>query len=495
MNDEHPIDPLGRAAGEAVRERAGQLAPRPAPLPGGTPGRRSAGVRLVGLTVAAAAAFVLLAGGMLLVFGPTPPPMAGGPELVIDDTTPRVPTEPDDLPAEPDEAPAEPQPGSCEQLVETREMDHGGWALRLEDGAVTGPVVDDRGVLYLGSNAGARCFLAADAESGEILWTHHGAIAVGTVPIVTEEVVLAVLNRTLYAFDRASGEALWHEGVGNMGGEVEVTGDVAMFLKTTGETASVQAVDLTTGASRWEVDGIAKPWPTSVIVDAAGERLVIDSDPAKVIAVTDGRVLHEAVDRPASTWVIGLHDRWMLTLRPQNNLGAVDVTTGERWERNIPGSRNTSHHLTDDGVVVFGVDDANLYAMSLDTAEYLWTVPLPDIPSPGRLTAPDASPLPAADGAVYLSTRAGITAIDLDRRQVRWELERASATTPLHVAGDGRLYSVIGDELLEIDPTDGTPTPLGTVTDANRELASTSTTVHVRTGREGIETFRRPARP
>jgi outer membrane protein assembly factor BamB len=489
--NEHPIDPLGRAAGEAVRERVAQLALRPAPMPGDDPGQRSAGSRLVGSVVAGATALVMVVGGMLLVLGPAPPQVTSEPEVVIDDTTSRDPSELGDVPAD-----RQPSPGSCDQHVVIHETEHGGWALRLRDGAVTAPVVDDEwGILYLGSNAGARCFLAADAETGEILWTHHGAIAVHTVPIVTEGVVLAVLNRTLYAFDRSSGEPRWSQGVGNMGGELAVAGDVAIFLTTSGPTASVQAVDLVTGALRWEVDRIAKPWPSSIFVDAAGERVVIDSDPAKVIAVADGTVLHDAVDRPASSWVIGLHDRWMLTLRPQNNLGAVDVTTGERWERNIPGSRNTSHHLTDDGVVVFGADDATVYAMSVATAEYRWSVPLPAIPSPGPFAGPGSGPLAAADGAVYLSTRAGITAIDLDRRQVRWELVRADPRTPVHVADDGRLYSVMGDELLDIDPTDGTHTPLGTVADANRELASTSTTVHVRAGRDGIETFPRPDRP
>jgi outer membrane protein assembly factor BamB len=130
------------------------------------------------------------------------------------------------------------------------------WSIRTDQDAEAAPTAVN-GTVYIGANGGN--LSALDIETGAVRWTRSFR---PEDRVYTEVSAPTVVNGTVYvrtgtdsmvAVDAATGEIKWRVGTGDIEPAAgTVTDNTVYFRANDGDGGTVQAVDTTTGAKRWE---------------------------------------------------------------------------------------------------------------------------------------------------------------------------------------------------------------------------------------------------
>lgn len=139
--------------------------------------------------------------------------------------------------------------GSEAGVVTARAIEDGGeiWSRSVEAGLQAAPVVD-AGTVYVQANDG-RLF-ALEASTGETVWTTRLGDRGATPPALTDDWLVGLVENTLVATDRASGERAWEVDIGyTLINGVSVAGERAYV-----GGSQLTAVDIASGEVAWEQD-------------------------------------------------------------------------------------------------------------------------------------------------------------------------------------------------------------------------------------------------
>lgn len=215
----------------------------------------------------------------------------------------------------------------------------------------------------------------------------------------------------LLALDAQSGREVWH--VAGIGG-VSAVADSVLIVRDGGTDESnddLIALDAKTGAERWRH---AKS-------QDAGWTPVIDKGVVYIPALP-------------------------------NAMQALDIQTGETiWSMELPGAVTKSASLSDE-MVIFGNTDGNLYALSRDDGQIIWTASLM-----GGVIG-----VPAIDrGQIFVSIREGdkpgLHALDLATGKVLWSHTGSSADVRYAAVSGGIVYfPSLDGTLTALNAADGT---------------------------------------
>ena len=249
--------------------------------------------------------------------------------------------------------------------------------------------------------------------------------------------------------------------------DVTLIGGVRTYMPTvadgvvvTGDTAGgVTAVDLASGATRWQV---TPGGPIYAGPSMSGETVLVGSDDGVLRALTiEGGSVAWAFQTGARVRTSpAIIDRTAYFGSDDGNLYAVDVATGEeRWRQRTPGPIGRSPALVD-GVIYAGSDDpegARFGAFSAASGRRLWEVPI----GAGAVGSPvtDGIRVYVATGLDNASAVHQVKALDLLNGEELWNYMSPSGQAMfLGAAANGLLFIVSHDGSVQaLEATTGTP--------------------------------------
>ena len=204
----------------------------------------------------------------------------------------------------------------------------------------------------------------------------------------------------------------YHDGLAVVDGTVYVGGK------------SLAAVDAATGTERWTYRPEVPPMPPNSEAD---------TPEFGTPAVGDGQVY--------ASVGFGVYDGGV----PGRMIVAVDAATGEerwRYERTDQDRRlstPTVYDVTDVGETIYTHGGPEVHALAPD-GSVRWTKTVPD--GDDRTT-----PLPVADGRVYVRQEAGVVALDAATGEVAWESlqDEDVGISQLAIVAGGTLYVGVED--------------------------------------------------
>lgn len=238
------------------------------------------------------------------------------------------------------------------------------WRFSTEERLTSAPKVAD-GTVYFGGRDGT--FYALEASSGVVSWTYdyhrdNGNVGVWTEPAVADGTVFATTRGRgtlyVYAFDAASGDVVWKNGLVDVGtSHTPLTAPAAangMVYLGDPEQDVLRALDAATGEYVWR-----------------SQNLDFHREAGPAVA--------------GCTVFVGTAG---------GNLVAVNAATGEKlWRAGLGGAVRVSPAVAN-GVVYVGDDGGQFHAIDAASGDRLWATRLG-----GSVLA---SPV-VSDGAVYAS--------------------------------------------------------------------------------------------
>jgi outer membrane protein assembly factor BamB/subtilisin family serine protease len=297
-----------------------------------------------------------------------------------------------------------------------------GWAFPVSQPAMA------RGKVFVGNRGGA--LVALNLQTGATVWSRNldtvNNWSPGTPAYGDGKVFAGNGNGRLYAVDADTGSILWQAQLNdNSHGTATpaVYKDGKVYVAASGTVGTVYAFDATSGRKLWERGILTN---TSAVVVAGG----------RVYAVAYGpRVYAFDAATGATVWMTDESDGWtgwedsglaydrgVLLVRPKykGTIRAYDAATGARlWEQ--PGGIPATA-----GGIVYDHSAGTLSARDLHTGNLLWTLPV---------SVNSATPTPVLTGNILLL--GGVTAVDVEARQVVWTYSAGTTIQP--VAGEGFL--------------------------------------------------------
>jgi outer membrane protein assembly factor BamB len=319
--------------------------------------------------------------------------------------------------------------------------------------------------------------IALDARTGALIWSlATGATAgwMGDVsPIVIDDTVYtAVPNGTVYAVDGRTGDVRWisTEAASSVpGGESAAgpppisgsgqiaAGDGALYVVNTG--GHLVALDLGTGARRWDID--------------VRQRFGILPESVDPIAVGGIVVLKiRGFDQPAEGATVGA---------AEDIIAAVDGATGQDlWRRKLD-AMSDDIAVAGDRVIVpmIGNDAGSVMAIDLQSAADVWTL---------SETSGSPTGVSVAGATIFLSGGDGkLVAVDAASGREKWsiptqtKIQFAAVVTQEHLIVEGfdgvlRSYSTDLAATPPVGPAPNKATPEATVENATAVAAQPSAT-------------------
>jgi outer membrane protein assembly factor BamB len=157
-----------------------------------------------------------------------------------------------------------------------------------------------------------------DTETGDVLWTFTESDEITFDPVVADGIVLITDLPSTWGLDLATGEVLWSQNVGGIGGGAALADGIAYY----GLEDEVRAFDASTGAEVW----------TSPVTRIAGAPIVADG------------IVYTAVWRPSDE--VDPH-----------YLHALDASSGDEvWQLPLDSQVNGNQPLAVDGVLYVDAD-------------------------------------------------------------------------------------------------------------------------------------------
>ena len=243
------------------------------------------------------------------------------------------------------------------------------WELEL-GGRFDAPPRIDGDMVYAGSTDGH--LYAVELGGGKLRWKYDAQEEVGTTPTVAGGLVLAMtLQDTLIAVDARTGAWKWHhrrelrEGFTIRGAaSVLATGELAFGAYSDG---TVAALDIITGASRWE----RKVAPQADFMD-------VDS-----LRAQGGRLYAAAYS---------------------GAIYALDAQTGQQvWEMKTPAPSR----LALAGNLLVAVTTTQVLGIGTQEGAIRWTVPLEGVPAGDPAVVGGRAAVPNTKGLMFIDTTKG----------------------------------------------------------------------------------------
>jgi outer membrane protein assembly factor BamB len=251
------------------------------------------------------------------------------------------------------------------------------------------------GSLFFGTDAGE--VVAVDVTNGTERWRTSvpGALAPARNPAFAEGKVLSAVDGVGYsAFDAKTGAILWTVPTGDdVMGSARASGSTAYIGAGADSTVGrLRAVDLATGAVRWEVDEpLGGPTIEAGVAYSGGQGVATARDAVTGVewwrATFDGYVRGPAV----------AGDIVFLPADGEQRIYALDAASGRELWRFDLGAGNQCCIAVAGGIVYVGTDRGLVYAIGGDgsvvSPTTIPTVRATPVPSPSQ----QASASPAAD--------------------------------------------------------------------------------------------------
>lgn len=312
-----------------------------------------------------------------------------------------------------------------------------------------------RELLYVGTRAGS--LLALSERDGAVAWEKELSGAVSNVPLVHESqtVLVGTDDGALVAIDLETRETLWtHETDGTIR-QPPVVGEGVVYFANSRNV--VYAVDLRTGAWRWEYE---RELPKEFTIHGrAGLAFQGSSEGASsevgvlFTGFDDGRVV--AIDAAAgeALWVTNIApagggdfadvDSTPLVHPGRDELIVAGQTTGIHGLSLEDGSVQWQQRARGAGTVVRGPGDLLLFSSSL---EGVYAIEPGGIVRWRRQLDPGVVSTPIVQGGVAFVTHSegGLIALDARTGELLAQLETGSgmSSVPTHDPQSGRLYAV-----------------------------------------------------
>ncbi|TWT77688.1 Quinohemoprotein ethanol dehydrogenase type-1 precursor [Posidoniimonas polymericola] len=288
------------------------------------------------------------------------------------------------------------------------------WKVTVGDGVATPSLVGERLYVYAreGGDEVLRCL---DASTGDEQWRDAlpaagvGGPASGFAgprcsPVISGgKVVIMGVEGVISCLDAASGELLWRND--DYRGEVPrfatsssplVTAGVCIAQVGSSDQGGMVAFDLATGEKRWEWDGDGPSYASPVLMDIAGQEVVIAPTSRNLVAIDadSGELLREVPYEQgrynAATPVIV--DQLVIYAGPTRGTTAERVTksgdelTAEPVWKNTDNSLQFNSPVLKDGML-YGLSNlGSLFCVDAESGDTAWTAPL------AKPTEPSAQP-------------------------------------------------------------------------------------------------------
>jgi outer membrane protein assembly factor BamB len=150
-------------------------------------------------------------------------------------------------------------------------------------------------------------------------------------------------------------------------------------------------------------------------------------------------------------------DNFVFAPSHDNRIYCLNRENGtQRWEFNVPntptvGDSINSSTVVNDGIVYFK-SDSEIYALSVEEGEQLWSTDLMDREIPVREIS-----IALANESIYVVGFRDITSINSKEGTVRWNISMDSAPrSPISITSDIILLTTIDGGVLALDSTTGT---------------------------------------
>ncbi|MCC7086753.1 MAG: PQQ-binding-like beta-propeller repeat protein [Pirellulales bacterium] len=246
------------------------------------------------------------------------------------------------------------------------------------------------GRVYLGDIEGN--FYCLDATHGKKLWAFKAELEINSAPnFYRGKVLFGSQDAKLYCLDATSGEPVWQHAIGDQIRCSPTVIEDRCFLA--GCDGKLHVINLNDGK---EVGAVAIGAPTGSTPAAAGDFIYFGTEGAAFFCVN--------WRKPAEVW---------------------------QWRdeaRNLP--IRSSAALTD-RAVIFGSQDKNVHALSLQNGQRLW-----NFPTKGRV---DGSPVVVGDRVFIGSVDGRIYGLDLNNGKKVWEYEAGGKLMASPAVANGRL--------------------------------------------------------
>ncbi|MEO5742020.1 MAG: PQQ-binding-like beta-propeller repeat protein [Vicinamibacterales bacterium] len=257
------------------------------------------------------------------------------------------------------------------------------------------------GTTILGGNSSGRGGLfAVDMLTGKLKWTSrptgNAGPSVSTAPVVSGDIVIAIMGNTLVGFSLATGKEMWRGPATRQSATPAVSAGLVYVL---GDDANFYALEAATGRERWKK-----------VFRRAGSCHALP-------IVRDGTVYVSAmiVTRPADA-----NRAW----EGSEYLFALDANTGqERWRYPEAGSGGACPEqpiVTAD--TYFGVVSQKLHAVNLATGRERWKPVEVRQPVDGVIRGVAVGGLVDAGSVVIGMTFGSLIAFDKATGQTAWEI-------------------------------------------------------------------------
>jgi outer membrane protein assembly factor BamB len=283
---------------------------------------------------------------------------------------------------------AQPSPGAGRALPDARGTATTTVEMSLQptlevalDAQPAAPAAFDAESAYLPLKGGR--LVAIDLSTGRVRWT--GELATPWAPSVDVGLVVVAADELLTALDPATGRTLWRVPVtGGFSAPPIAAGGWVIGASAGGDVISIRAAD---GQVLW-TRSLGSPVRVRPALSASGVYVSLD----------DGRVVALDLTSGASRWERGLGGKpgELLVLDDRLFVGADDKffyslktgNGGERWKKRI-GGRPAGPAAVDAKRVYYVALDNILYALDVNNGGLKWHEQLPMRPSGGPLVVGD----------------------------------------------------------------------------------------------------------
>ncbi len=258
-------------------------------------------------------------------------------------------------------------------------------------------------------------------------WTATTGAKIYSSPLVSDGVVYIGSNdRSLYAFDAATGEQRWRYPTNGSVTSSPTIADGTVYVG--GEDGLVHAVDADTGARRWaaQAGGAVHSSPA-----VAGGLVIVGTRADALIAcdAVSGTLVWKF---PAGDWFNSspaVADGLVYVGCRDKEIYAVDAATGaKKWSYTTQSTVDSSPRVLG-GTVYIGADDYRVRALNARTGAWIWEFAA----QAGVVSSPVV-----ADGVLYVGSDDGnLYALESDTGRPRWSYPTAGGirSTPLVTGG------------------------------------------------------------
>ena len=249
------------------------------------------------------------------------------------------------------------------------------WKYRTWRPVTASPTVAGE-VVFLGSMDGT--MTAFDLASGQVRWQVEEAAGISSAPVVTPDLLYyGDRGGTVHARRAANGEQIWSAAAKSpVMASPTLTGDT-LLVPYVSPTALVPpkvdyliALDATTGARRWALNGAVSVFTTPAVADGlvyfAQVEGYLSATEARAISLADGTLIWKRALPPIVTSSPALAGDYLYLGAGDGALYCLARATGEIKARVALAKKIYASPALSDGRLYLGANDGRLYCLATE---------------------------------------------------------------------------------------------------------------------------------